>query len=286
VADVDVKFLKPADIEGDFARLGLDLFTGGPRFFNPIEGTVHEQTPSLATWYVGFVCTSAPFDDPLVRRAFAHALDRARFLEAALFAGSPASDGGFLPPAMPGHTHRIGLEYDPDRARALLREAGYENGRGLVEIVLAAQWPELHESLADQWRETLGARVRTIKLDPPAADPRLMNPPANCWFQGWSADFPDPAGFFTPALAGSAGMQAAHYRDSELLELLASAERTRDRDERLRLFQELDRALLAEHVALVPLCYPDVVTVRRPWVTGFWDTPVLPGHISDLVIRR
>jgi ABC-type transport system substrate-binding protein/class 3 adenylate cyclase len=286
VADVDVRFLKPAEIEVDVRRLGLDLFTGGPRFFDPIEGTVHEQTPSLATWFVGFVCTSAPFDDPLVRRAFAHALDRARFLEHAVFAGSPASDGGFLPPAMPGHTHRIGLEYDPDRARALLREAGYENGRGLAEIVLAAQWPELHESLADQWRETLGARVRTIKLDPPAADPRLMNPPANCWFQGWSADFPDPAGFLTPALTGSSGMQAAHYRDSELLELLASAERTRDRDERLRLFQELDRTFLAEHVALVPLCYPDAVTVRRPWVTGFWDTPILPGHISDLVIRR
>src|SRR4029450_11569752 len=137
--------MTPAEIEVDFARLGFDLFTGGPRFFNPIEGTVHEQTPSLATRYVGFVCTSAPFDDPLVRRAFAHALDRARFLENAVFAGWPASDGRFLPPAMPGHTHRIGLEYDPDRARALLREAGYENGRGLVEIVLAAQWPELHE---------------------------------------------------------------------------------------------------------------------------------------------
>jgi hypothetical protein len=39
-------------------------------------------------------------------------------------------------------------------------------------------------------------------------------------------------------------------------------------------------------VALVPLGYQSQNWIRRPWVQGFWTTPVLPGHISDLAIRR
>jgi ABC-type transport system substrate-binding protein/class 3 adenylate cyclase len=286
VQEVEVLFLPPDEFESGFARHELDLRTGGPRSPDPVDGTLLELTPWLSTWYVGFICTAAPFDDPLVRRAFAHALDRARFLEDGRLAGQPASEGGFLPPAMPGHTHRIGLEHDPARARELLTAAGYENGRGLPEIVLAAPWLTLPEKLAEQWRETLGARIRVVQLDPPGSDPRLTDPPASCCFHGWNADFPDPAGFFTPALTSSTGLPAALYRDQELLELLARAEGTQDRDARLELFQQLDRAWLSEHVALVPLCYSELVTVRRPWVSGFWTSPLFPGHLTDIEIRR
>jgi ABC-type transport system substrate-binding protein len=125
-----------------------------------------------------------------------------------------------------------------------------------------------------------------IQLDPPGSDPRLTDPPASCWFMGWNADFPDPAGFFTPALRSSTGQPAAFYRDQELLELLARAEGMQDRDARLGLFQQLDRTWLSEHVALVPLCYSELVTVRRPSVTGFWTTPLFPGRVTDIVIRR
>jgi ABC-type transport system substrate-binding protein/class 3 adenylate cyclase len=286
VGAIDVLFLRPEETESHFARHELDLTAGGPRRPAPIDDTVVETFPSLSTWYVGFVCTAPPFHEPLVRRAFAHALDRVRFVDSSQFVGQPASDGGFLPPAMPGHDHRIGLEYNPDRARELLASAGYEDGRGLPEIVLAAPFPEFQGDLAAQWRETLGASVRMMQLDPPGSDPRLADPPASCWFGGWSADVPDPAGFFAPLLRGLADLPAAHFRDADLLDLLATAERTWDRDERLGLFQQLDRLWLSEQVAIVPLCYSELVTVRRPWVSGFWTSPLFPGHLTDIEIRR
>jgi peptide/nickel transport system substrate-binding protein/oligopeptide transport system substrate-binding protein len=237
---------------------------------------------------VGFVCAAAPFDDRLVRRAFAHALDRARFLEEGKLVGQAATEGGFLPPAMPGHTHRIGLEYDPGRARELLATAGYADAGWLPEIVLAAPswWPAMQENLAEQWRETLGARIRTVTLDPPGSDPRLTDPPATCWVHGWTADYPDPAGFLVPALTATSVHTAALLRPADVLELLELFLRSRDRDERLRLVEEIERALLSEHVALVPLCYSEQVTVRRPWVTGFWTSPLWPGHVTDIEIRR
>lgn len=47
-----------------------------------------------------------------------------------------AATGGLLPPAIPGHSHRVSPAFDPNRARSLLSEARHPDGRGLGEIVL------------------------------------------------------------------------------------------------------------------------------------------------------
>ena len=50
--------------------------------------------------------------------------------------GDPAGRGGFIPPTMPGHSHRVTPAYDPEVARTLLAKAGYPNGRGFPDLVV------------------------------------------------------------------------------------------------------------------------------------------------------
>ena len=133
---------------------------------------------------------------------------------------------------------------------------------------------------------TLGVSVEIVPYEPLGSDPRLLSRPATCWLHGWQADFPDPTGFLVPALMATSGPAAAHYRGADVLELLTRVEAAHDRDERIRLVQDLERVWLTEHVALVPLTYHGPVTLRRPWVEGFWSTPLLPGYVTDVVIRR
>jgi ABC-type transport system substrate-binding protein/class 3 adenylate cyclase len=283
VREVLLRFMSPEETNEAWERGELDLTM---HFLPPLpEQVVVERAPGLSTIYVGFVTDAPPFDDVRVRRAFAYGLDRTRWARELGSLHEPATSGGFVPPAMPGHSHRIGLDHDPVRARELLAGAGYPDGRGLPEINLASPLEEWGESVADQWRETLGARV-SIATFPLHEDPRHVTPAPSCWVHGWIADFPEPAGFLAAALRSPSGHTAALYRDDELLELLAKLDRTKDRVERSQLVQELERTWISDHVALVPLGYQGQNWIRRPWVKGFWTTPVLPGHISDLVIRR
>jgi ABC-type transport system substrate-binding protein/class 3 adenylate cyclase len=283
VGQVLVRFMPADEIDQAWKRGELDLSTFVLSPFSD-EAAV-ERAPGLSTHYVGFVTDAPPFDDVRVRGAFAHSLDRSRWCQDRGIYHEPATSGGFVPPAMPGHSHRIGLDHDLDRAHELLANAGYPGGRGLPEIRLATPFAAWAEPVAKQWREKLGVRVSipTFAFD---ADPRSLEPRPTCWVHGWSADFPDPAGFLAATLLASKGTPAALYRDDAILDVLVRSIGTRDRDERLALVQEVERRWLSEHVALAPLGYQSQSWLRRPWVEGFWVSPIMAGHISDIIIRR
>jgi oligopeptide transport system substrate-binding protein len=184
----------------------------------------------------------------------------------------------------PGHSHQIGLDYDLDHARELLTGAGFPNGLGLPVIRLAAPNARWAESVASQWREHLGAEV-TIALFPVNADPRDIDPRPMCWVHGWGADYPDPAGMVASALKAPSGHTAALHRDDETLAAANAFLNATDRDERLSLVQDLEHTWLGEQVALVPLYYSDQVWWRSRRVHGWWTTPLMPGHITDIEIR-
>ena len=235
----------------------------------------------------GMQLSSAPFSpfddtDSCGRRSHTRSIS-VQFRRGHAVVGPPASGGGFLPPAMPGHTHRIGLDYDADRARELLATAGYEDGRGLPEIVLATAFARLGANVAEQWRETLGARHTNGHARPTGERPPPDQPAGELLVRRVGA----PTSrtrlvFFSAALTSSTGATAIHYRNPELARSCsASAERSRDRDERLRRFQQLDRAWPTEHVALVPLCYSGIRHRSAALGTEFWVE-----HRSCLVTWR
>jgi ABC-type transport system substrate-binding protein/class 3 adenylate cyclase len=288
IHEVVHRFMSQDEQIAAWQRQDIDLqfwpWLQGPDARKLPESAVVEQAAWLTTVFAGFVADAAPFSDVSVRRAFAHALDRDRIAEIG-WRGEPARTGGVVPQAMPGHSHRIGLDHDPSRARELLAAAGYPGGRGLPEIRLASPFSSASELVATQWREELGASV-TVVLMPVDGDPRTIDPPVACWVHGWTADFPDPAGHLIPMLGSTSGHTAALYRDRDVTDLMDRFLAARTRDARLGLAGELEHIWLSEKVALVPLVYPSQTWLRRPRVEGFWMSPIMPGHLSDIVIRR
>lgn len=70
----------------------------------------------------------APFDNPLVRQAVAHAIDRQAIIDGAMYGiGTPI--GTHFAPHNPDYVDLTGISnYDPERSRALLAEAGFPDG--------------------------------------------------------------------------------------------------------------------------------------------------------------
>jgi len=127
--------------------------------------------PWLCTYYYMFNVERPPFDDARVRRAFALSLDR-ETLVARVSRGMQIPADGPIPSvfdrtqAFPG---AAGPRFEPGKARALLAEAGYPNGKGFPEVKILYNTMELHKRLAEflsrQLQEVLGVAARAENLE-------------------------------------------------------------------------------------------------------------------------
>lgn len=115
-----------------------------------------------------------PFDNPLVRRALAHALDKPAFMRfVAGEAGVPTNQmvaPGNLYFDQALHDSDPYARPDPDRARALLREAGVDPARTRLELV---SWQESYPQAVVQMIRRLGFQVTHTALDDIGAQRRL-----------------------------------------------------------------------------------------------------------------
>jgi oligopeptide transport system substrate-binding protein len=104
----------------------------------------------------------APFDNLKVRRALALAVDRERLVTDAL-AGANEPARRFLP-ANAANAPALGR--DVNQARALMREAGYENGEGFPVIKLLInrneQQRQVAKAVATMWKRELGVETETV----------------------------------------------------------------------------------------------------------------------------
>ncbi|MDQ1257694.1 MAG: oligopeptide transport system substrate-binding protein, partial [Candidatus Hydrogenedentes bacterium] len=124
--------------------------------------------PYLGSYYYRFNVTKPPFDNVLVRRAFAMAIDRETLVAKVLKGGQkPASC--FTPPGVAGYTCAASIPYDPGEAKKLLAQAGYPDGKGLPPIEFLYNSSENHkliaEAIQNMWKLNLGVEVGLANQD-------------------------------------------------------------------------------------------------------------------------
>ena len=90
-------------------------------------GIVLDKYETLSTSYIGFNVNKAPFDDVRVRQAINYALDVEAVVDY-IYTGQAVAAGGPLPPLVWGALDAEGYEYNPEKAKELLAEAGYPDG--------------------------------------------------------------------------------------------------------------------------------------------------------------
>ena len=79
--------------------------------------------------------------DVRIRRAIQHAIDRPTVVDAAYF-GAAAVGNGIVAPGLPGARDGVTYDYDPDKARALLAEAGATNLSVTLDILNQSETPD------------------------------------------------------------------------------------------------------------------------------------------------
>ena len=249
----------------------LDYAQLPPEAIPTFEGTPeHRRLPILRGYYVGFNVAKPPFTDPRVRRAFALAIDREEFPK--ILRGGELAARSWVPPGMPGYEPDVGLGYDPQRAIALLAEAGYPEGRGLPAVEYVYNTGPVNtliaENLQAQWKRALGIDVRLDNVEWKVYLKRLEQDAPPMFRLGWGADYPDPDNFLALFTADS-GNNHTRWANQGYDDLVARAASEPDPGRRLAMYREAQRILTELDVPIVPLFTHSQNILVKPWVRGF-----------------
>ena len=123
----------------------------------------HQTLSLLRGYYYGFTVDKPPFDDPKVRRAFAHAIDRSRIPE--ILKGGEVPIASWIPKGIFGFNYSIGAKFDSGKASTLLAEAGYPQGHGFPKVSAVYNNDQTNRLIAEfvqaQWKKTSQYPCRT-----------------------------------------------------------------------------------------------------------------------------
>lgn len=264
----------------------------------PGEEKAAALVPYAAVNYLTFQTQTAPFDDPLVRQAFALAIDREAVIKAAVGAKTPAGalvPGGISDGEMGGKKdfRAAGGDYlDPsakahaancDKARALLAQAGHEGGAGLGEVVYLYNANPAHKAVAqaiqEMWQKELGATVTLKEVEWGSYLADLHAGEFSVARGRWVADYDDPATF----LELWSGENDGGYQSGSFDALLDRAGTAKSAQERAAALHLAEDQLVGVDWALAPLYFENRAYLLQGGWTGICYTPTGNFIFSDCV---
>ncbi|ADT93850.1 ABC transporter substrate-binding protein SapA [Shewanella baltica] len=243
-----------------------------------------ESQPGLNVAFWAFNTQKPPLNDVRVRRALAYAVDKQNILRA-VYQNTAIEATGVLPPASWAYDNNKGLvDYNPQKARDLLKEAGIKNLS--IDIwampVARAYNPNALKTaeLIQSDLANIGVKVNIVSYDWSVFSQRLSRDDYDSVLIGWNADNSDPDNFFTPLLS-CAAMQSNNNRsrwcNPEFDAILDNAREVSDQGERKVIYQQAE-AFLAEQVPMLSLAHAKRVALTRHDVKDMQLTPF--GGIS------
>lgn len=220
-----------------------------------------------------------PAGDVAFRRACAHAIDRADLLERVIGPGEPGNPG-FLPSHHPAHHPVDDYPYDPDRAAALLDEAGYPvppDGGPRVEVPLLT-FPELAPA-AELVRDALGRVGVAVTFEPTdfftaiASGALSSYQMALLFFGGLERDADLLREVFASQTQGEGIFHALGWRHEEFDELAQAQRGTLEPAAREPMLARMQQILAAE-LPMLPLYYVTPYLFYRRAVFDQWSLDV------------
>lgn len=255
--------------QGTLSPADLAIIEGDP----DLTAQYHPHYGDFRTYYFFFDDSQPPFDNPQVRQAFAHALDRDTIMANIIKRqGMPAYS--YLMPGFPAANADAFVEtyaYNIEQAKQLLADAGYPNGEGFPSITLSLRGePAMPESVAQAYastlRDQLGINVEVANLQFTDFMSALNARPTQLQFGllSYGMDYLDPSNML--GVFRSGGRHT--WSNEQFDELVREADSfTGDPAERTRLYQEAEKVLV-EDVAGVWVYHTTPGDLIKPYLTG------------------
>jgi len=220
--------------------------------------------------YIGFNTQKTPFNTPVVRQAFALAMDRSFYPRLLQSGQRPITS--WISPGLVGFNDTIGLHFNIEQAKAHLSKAGYPNGKGFPSVVLA--YPTKYDIQKEAeiaqylWKTYLNVDVRLENMEWKVFLNRLKNDPPDLFRLGWFVDYPDPDSFMAMMTTDS-GNNYTRWNSTRYDELVKAAAVTLDNGKRQQLYDQAQQILLEDEAVMIPLYVSEKTYLLKPHIKGF-----------------
>ena len=238
----------------DLDRLGIDT-----EYF--IRGDIYRQNlirgHRVGISYIALNQSVPPLQDVRVRKALQLALDRRALLHAAI-SNRGILENGIFPRGLKGNNPDLPeIPFDPEKAKQLLQEAGYGNGFDLTIGYSAGTTQRVKDMLkltATMWKKA-GVRASLLEMENRAFLERRRKGELACYTGTWSADYNDPDNFISEFFGSRESTLARSlcYPDQEVMKRIAAARSIVDPEARIREYRQLEKKIVQDDAAWIPL---------------------------------
>ncbi len=269
----------------DLARLKED-----PRY------TLVEQ-PGMHTWWVAFNHSKAPFNDVRVRQAMNYAVNKKAIVDN-LLKGTGTLAINPLPPVVWSYTDDIQrYDYDPEKAKQLLAEAGYPNGFKcsfwMPESGSGMQQPVAMGTAIQADLKAVGIDCQIQTFEWGSYLDKVIVPPDKAEFDlfemSWIGDNGDPDNHLYILLSDEqwppAGYNMGFYKNDKVDPLLKEARTTLDRAKRTELYQQAQK-LIAEDPPWILVDHETQIVVMDQKIKNFKLHPTGPFRFENVWIEE
>jgi len=243
--------------------------------------------PSMAYTYLGFNLRTPLFADKRVRQALSFAIDREEIIKGVLLGLGRIATGPYVPGTWPYNPDVSRYPYDPDRARELLRQAGWRDsdGDGILDregrpfsfTIVTNQGNDQRvkcgEIIQRRLRE-VGIEVRLRVVEWASFLKEFINPGKfEATLLGWTVPV-DPDGYnvWHSSKTGPGQLNFINFNHPEADELLERGRRTMNQEERKAIYGRFQE-ILAEEQPYAFLYVPDSLPVVSARFRGIEPAP-------------
>ncbi|MDR1456919.1 MAG: peptide ABC transporter substrate-binding protein [Puniceicoccales bacterium] len=239
-----------------------------------------QEITGLRSFYYILNCKHSPLDDRRVRRALALAIDRGVLCQL-IHCDPHFAAGNLVPPGTGGYSFAgKPIAHNPEKARELLAEAGYENGKNFPLITLTFNTSPIGrlvaQAIQEMWRRELGVEIALRNEEWKAFLLTRRTGTYDIGRGGWVGDFNDPITFLELFQSGAAN-NFTRWENAAYDDLLARAAVTVNPDERLSVLRQAEETLL-EDLPILPLYFEPYRRLVAPNVHG-WGPNLLDYHL-------
>jgi peptide/nickel transport system substrate-binding protein len=243
------------------------------------------RRPAFNVGYIGFNQAKPPFDNLKVRQAVAHAINRQAIIDTNYPEGAEVAKE-FMPPELFGYADDVTeYEYDVNKAKALLAEAGVANPTIEFWYPTDVSRPYMPDPAKNFQLIQADLQAAGFKVTPKSApwspdylDAVNSGGPA-MYLYGWTGDFGDPDNFLGTFFQAKSAQWG--FTNPEIFTLLDQAEAETDEAERTSLYQEANRKVM-DFLPGVPYVHTQPAIALKEGVSGLTPSPVTDEVFNEI----